>query len=289
MSATKPNQVVTIRHPLQLQNASTTDEKEMPLRLLQLTDLHLFGDPGGQLLGITTRDSFEAVLELALSSSEQPSALILSGDLVHDETPAGYRYLRETLKHTELPHYCVAGNHDDLRLMDEHLGPAAVGPVALRRLDGWNLVFLNSSVPGSDGGHLTDTQLSQLEDLLEENQAPTMMFLHHHPLPIQSAWMDTMGVDNGNRLMDLCARSPQVKAIAFGHVHQAFTFRHGDCAVLGTPSTCFQFLPGSRDFAIDDSPPGYRELILYPDGRFTTSVFRLHQYAELPLHQAGGY
>ena len=261
----------------------------MPLRLLQLTDLHLFGDPGGQLLGITTRESFEAVLGLALASASPASALILSGDLVHDESPAGYRYLREALKRTELPHYCVPGNHDDVGLMAEYLGSAAVGPVALRRLGPWNLVFLDSSTPGSDGGRLTETQLTQLGDLLAENAAPTMIFLHHHPLPIQSAWMDTMGVENGAALLRLCERYTQVKAVLFGHVHQTFSRRHGQCWILGSPSTCFQFLPGSADFAIDSSPPGYRELLLYPNGHFSTEIVRVHRYAERPLHQAEGY
>ncbi|NEX22517.1 phosphoesterase [Thiorhodococcus mannitoliphagus] len=261
----------------------------MPIRLLQLTDLHLFGDPHGQLLGITTRGSFEAVLELALSSDAQPSAIVVSGDLVHDETPAGYRYLRETLKRTDLPHYCVAGNHDDVGLMQEHLGSAALGSVALRRLRSWNLVFLDSSVSGQEGGHLTAAQLNQLQDLLEENRAPTAIFLHHHPVPIQSAWMDTMGVDNGSELIALCDRNPHIKALVFGHIHQSFSAKHGECSILGAPSTCFQFLSGSKDFAIDDSPPGYRELTLYPDGSLATKVVRLEHYAELPLHQVGGY
>jgi hypothetical protein len=33
-------------------------ESKMPFRLVQLTDPHLFADPSGQLLGITTRRSF---------------------------------------------------------------------------------------------------------------------------------------------------------------------------------------------------------------------------------------
>lgn len=289
MSADTPTNVANIHHPHQLQDVATSAEKEMPIRLLQLTDLHLFGDSTGQLLGITTRDSFEAVLELALSSSTETSAVILSGDLVHDETASGYRYLGEALRRTQLPHYCVGGNHDNLELMSAHLGSAALGPVALRRLQGWNLVFLSSSVPGQDGGHLSAVQLSQLESLLEENRAPTAIFLHHHPIPIHSAWMDTMGVDNGAELTALCDRHPHLKAIVFGHIHQAFHAKHGECAILGSPSTCFQFLPGSRDFAIDDSPPGYRELTLYPDGALATKVVRLQHYAELPLHQVGGY
>ncbi|MBK1716800.1 phosphoesterase [Thiocystis violacea] len=261
----------------------------MPLRLLQLTDLHLFADSAGQLLGITTRDSFEAVLALAMSSPRSADALILTGDLVHDESPAGYRYLRETLRKTDIPHYCVGGNHDHRNLMAEYLGSSAMGPVALRRLDDWNLIFLDSSEPGRDGGRLGEAQIGQLQDLLADNKAPSMIFLHHHPAPIHSAWMDTMRVENGAELLALCDQNPQVKAILFGHVHQSVSLHRGSCQLLGAPSTCFQFMPGSKDFAIDDAAPGFRELMLYPDGRFTTSVVRLDHYAELPLYQAEGY
>lgn len=261
----------------------------MPLRLLQLTDLHLFGDSDGQLLGITTRHSFEAVLDLALSSRPRPDALILSGDLVHDEAPAGYRYLREVLERTELPYYCVPGNHDDPTLMAAYLGSAALGPIALRRLDSWNLVFLDSRVPGENGGHLAETQLTQLAELLTDDTAPTLVVLHHHPIAIQSAWMDTLGVDNGTELLALCDRYPQIKGILFGHIHQAFSCEYAQCTILGTPATCFQFMPGSRDFAIDDRPPGYRELALYPDGRLITRIQRLDHYCQLPLQQAKGY
>jgi 3',5'-cyclic-AMP phosphodiesterase len=264
-------------------------EPAMPLRLLQLTDPHLFGDPGGQLLGITTRRSFESVLALALAENPPPDALILTGDLVHDETPAGYRYLRERLRKTEIPHYCIGGNHDVPALMMEHLGSAALGSVALRRLDRWNLILLDSSTPGSDGGFLTETQLAQLAELLADEKAPAIICLHHHPAAIGSAWIDPIGVANGAELLELCERHPQVKAVLFGHIHQDFSARHGDCLLLGAPSTCLQFMPASPDFAIDEIPPGYRELRLYPDGRLETRVVRLAHYAEMPLHRAGGY
>ena len=35
---------------------------------------------------------------------------------------------------------------------------------------------------------------------------------------------------------------------------------------------CFQFVPGRDDFAIDERPPGYRWLHLYPVGRIDTRV-----------------
>lgn len=277
-------------HQLRLHHdRDNLDTPNVPLRLLQLTDSHLFADPGGRLLGITTRASFEAVLDLALDGTPKADALVLTGDLVHDESSTGYRYLRETLKLTGLPHYCIAGNHDRPPLLSEHLGAAGLGSVALRRLHSWNLIFMDSSEAGRDGGRLDSDQMRQLEDLLTGDAAPALLFLHHHPIPVQSAWMDTMGVDNGAELLGLCARHPQVKAIVFGHIHQSFECRQGALQILGAPSTCIQFLPGSASFALDQRPPGYRELLLYPDGRLTSQVIRLAQYAELPLYQAGGY
>jgi len=264
-------------------------ESKMPFRLVQLTDPHLFADPSGQLLGITTRRSFESVLTLALSGSTPPDALLLTGDLVHDETPAGYRYLGERLRRTGVPHFCIGGNHDVPALMTEHLDSVAPGPLALRRLGHWNLILLDSSIPESDGGSLTPTQLTQLAQLLDDERAPTLIALHHHPTAIGSAWIDRIGVANGAELLALCEGHAQVKAILFGHIHQDFSARHGGYLLLGAPSTCLQFRPGSPEFAIDACSPGYRELRLHPDGRLETRVARLEQYSEMPLYLAGGY
>lgn len=275
----------TIPRPFQV----NAEDSAMPLRLIQLSDLHLFGDPSATLLGITTRQSFEAVLSLALAQPDPPQALILSGDLVQDASAAGYRYLRERLKRTEIPHYCIAGNHDLPALLTEHLGAAGLGAVALRRLAGWNLIFLDSSAAEQVSGVLTPTQLEQLAALLAAETAPALICLHHHPLSIGSAWMDQIGVSNGAALLALCERHPQVKAVLFGHVHQAFAEQRGRCWFLGAPATCFQFKPRSVNFALDDQPPGYRELTLYPNGQVRTRIVRLSAYAEIPLPQAGGY
>lgn len=260
-----------------------------PLRLLQLTDPHLFAEPAGRLLGITTRSSFEAVLALALEGHKQAHALILTGDLVHDESPAGYRYLRQTLEGTGLPYFCIAGNHDRRDLMNEHLGNAALEPFSIRPFYSWNLIFLDSLDPGRNSGRLPLEQLAQLSDLLLVRKEPSVVFLHHHPTPIKSAWMDTMGAENGADLIRICERNTQVKAVVFGHIHQEFSSSQAGCQILGTPSTCIQFLPDSKDFALDDLPPGYRELTLYPDGRLTTHVVRLEGLLETPTPHAEGY
>jgi Icc protein len=59
-------------------------------------------------------------------------------------------------------------------------------------------------------------------------------------------------------------------------VHQQFDGvrrnGHGDLRLMATPSSCVQFLPRADDFALDDRPPGYRQLVLHADGRIDTQV-----------------
>ena len=72
-------------------------------------------------------------------------------------------------------------------------------------------------------------------------------------------------------------RHPQVRVILWGHVHQEFAQRRNEVLLLAAPSTCLQFLPGSERFAVEEIPPGYRWLDLYPDGTLKTGIERLAQ------------
>lgn len=267
----------------------TDQEGPGPARLIQITDSHLFADPGGRLLGLKTRSSFEAVLRLALGAQRPAQALVMTGDLIHDESAEGYGYLRGVLEATGLPCYCIPGNHDRPELIAQWLGPAALGRVASRALGPWTLIFLDSTHAGHEGGRLATDQLEAMDALLAANPSPALIFLHQHPVPVGSAWMDTMGVENGQDLMAICDRHPQIRALVFGHVHQEFSVERGGYRILGTPSTCVQFLPGRAEFTIDTRAPGYRELLLYPDGRLETWVKRLETYPEPLDTESHGY
>ena len=260
-----------------------------PLHLIQITDSHLIGDADGRLLGVNTRRSFEAVMNLALDDTTPVDAVVMTGDLVQDETAEAYAYLARVLEQSRLPCFCIPGNHDRRDLMEEWLGGSAMAPIADHRIDGWNLIFLDSTLSGEDGGHLSARQLHHLDALLGRDHDPCLVFLHQHPLPIGSAWMDTMGVTNGAQLIAVCDRYPQVRGVVCGHIHQEFVHRRGHYEVLGAPSTCFQFEPASHDFALDDLPPGYRELWLHPDGRLDTRVVRLEACTEPPSFDVTGY
>jgi Icc protein len=140
----------------------------------------------------------------------------------------------------------------------------------------WQLINLNSQKLASDKGWLAETELQFLTRCLQalpEHYA--IIALHHHCLPSQSAWLDTMVIGNSAQLFAQLVDFPQVKVIMSGHVHQMLDVMRKTIRILGVPSTCFQFKPHCVDFTLDSLAPGYRVLQLYPTGHINTQIFRL--------------
>jgi Icc protein len=247
-----------------------------PLRLLQFTDMHLCPDRSGRVKGVDTMESFSRCLEHARSHHWPVDAVLLTGDLVQDDSRA-YLELAAIMARETCPVHCVPGNHDLPSEMDALLGqpPFDLSPVL--RYGDWTLVHLDSSVPGAAHGQLSADTLKFLDDALARfSDSHVLIVLHHQPVPVGSAWLDSIRLMNGPELLEVVSRHRSVRGMLWGHVHQSFELMHEGIAMMSTPSTCFQFVPGRDDPAIDERPPGYRWLHLYPDGTIDTRVVWVH-------------
>jgi Icc protein len=246
------------------------------LRVLQITDTHLFADSSGCLLDLNTEQSLEAVIAI-IRAKHLPADLILAtGDLVHDGTPAAYQRIFSHLENFGLPVFCLPGNHDEALTLQEELDGGFIQYVDHAHQGNWHFIFLDSTLADSEKAHLTRETLQTLEKNLQS--APdthTLICLHHQPVPTGSKWLDTMAVDNAAEFFAIIRNHPQVRGILWGHVHQEFDGMHKDIRLMSSPSTCIQFLPESEDFAVDIATPGYRWLELHADGRIETGVERL--------------
>lgn len=250
------------------------------LKILQITDTHLYADNAGRLLGVDTLDSFRAVTDAFLHTGWRPDLILATGDLVHDATARGYRQLAELLDGFELPVYCLPGNHDDPDTLRAHLHGRHVSCPRVVEHKGWRLILLDSVVPGEVGGHLAPSEIGLLQDTLGGDPLPTLISLHHQPVAIGSTWLDEMGLDNAADLEETLSGHPEVKGLLWGHIHQQFDAQRGNVRLMGSPSTCVQFKPASDTFSVDRSQPGFRLLALMPDGRILSEVMRIE---ELPL------
>jgi len=249
------------------------------VRVLQFTDPHLAGSPEARVRGVDTAATLARCVGHARRRHPQPGAILLTGDLAHDDA-GGYARLRAQFQDAAAPVHCLPGNHDDPAAVREALsGPPFVHDLA-RRYGGWLVAALDSTVAGEHGGRLAAAELERLDAALTAApDAHALVCMHHHPVPHGSAWLDQLMLENGAELFALLARHPGVRGIAWGHTHQPFEGMHGHIRLMGTPSTCMQFAQDTDQFEVDGRPPAYRWIELEPAGGIETGIEWVDEYA----------
>lgn len=275
--------------------ADSTDEKSV--RVVQITDSHLYGDRDAELLKMNTQESFERVLELVAESEAGMDLILATGDIAQDASPAAYERFARHLQALRVPFYWIPGNHDRRTVMARMNEQGPVYREASRRqivVGHWQVLMLDSSVPGEVYGRLPPEELEFLDRGLEEAAVDpdihhTLVCLHHNPHPGTASWMEGIGLRNADELLAMLAGRETVRAVLHGHIHQTLDYEEDGIRFLCTPSTCIQFKPGVTDFTLDDQAPAYRWLELLEDGRIETGVERVPGFEVVVDHASEGY
>jgi Icc protein len=169
----------------------------------------------------------------------------------------------------------VPGNHDNGPLLreifEDRMREGSPAANFLEDIDGLRLVGLDSSRPWRVSGSLGPRQLEWFSGALD-NVLPKLLFLHHPPLRVGTWWLDKDRLRDRKGL-DQIVQGRRVLGIFCGHVHQEFAGRLGSVPVWTTPSTAYQFKPGSLIPRTESRPPGLR-LIEVSGGKIATSVIR---------------
>jgi Icc protein len=246
------------------------------MKILQITDPHLYGNASGNLRGVETDSSLRHVLDDALGGGSSAteagySAILATGDIVQDD-PSGYLRFKNIFGGLQAPVLCVPGNHDEPDAMRQRLSEEPFQYCGTRTLGAWQFIMLDSYDPGHVGGRLDAGELARLDAALAGSSAHALVCLHHHPVPMGSRWLDGIGLANADDFWRIIDLHPEVRAVAWGHVHQAYDDERNGVQLLGTPSTCAQFLPHSDRYTIDRRPPAYRSFDLQDDGRLRSAV-----------------
>ncbi|HEY6131013.1 MAG TPA: 3',5'-cyclic-AMP phosphodiesterase, partial [Halioglobus sp.] len=247
------------------------------VRVVQLTDTHLCQARGGTLLGMDTDHSLQAVIGLVRKERPIVDLLLGTGDLADGGAGPAYQRLQVYFDQVTGANYWLPGNHD----CRDKMAAAAASDARLCkeiRAGRWQILLLDSQVPGQVGGELGDVELSILQQALQsaqEQRLHTLVCLHHQPVAVGCAWLDEQMVSDAAAFFSVLDRYPGVKAVLWGHVHQEIDTQHNGVRLLASPSTCVQFAPASAMFKADDQPPGYRWLDLHSDGRIETAVSRV--------------
>ena len=245
--------------------------------IIQITDTHLYADGQSEFGGIVTEDSLKQVLDLAQNSEQWPPDMVLvTGDLVQQPVKESYVRLNSILLSLDVPVYCLPGNHDNPQMMQQYLNQDNVSTQKIIETNEWCVLLLNSFKPGTHSGELPEEELRFMQQSLKQYQHKHILIaLHHHPVSIYSTWMDSMILDNADDFLDILSNHTNVRAVIWGHIHQAFHEIRNGVEFIGSPSTCAQFTPGADAYSRDSLKAGYRYLKLNHKGTITTSVYRI--------------
>ncbi|WP_085315026.1 phosphodiesterase [Derxia lacustris] len=235
--------------------------------LAQLSDLHVAARP---LQGVVDSAALaRAAVAAVLRAEAQPTACVLTGDLVDAGDVASYRLLAELIAPLEarMAVYLLPGNHDARAPLRAVFGRHGYLP-ATGRLDycvdlgGVALIALDSLVEGSGHGALDAATLDWLDATLAATPArPAIVALHHPPFATGIGFMDRLGLrDGAAALQAIVARHPQVLRVICGHVHRAIAVGWAGRIGMTAPSTAQQipFDPaaGAREAFVLE-PPGW--------------------------------
>lgn len=272
-----------------------TARNDQIVRILQVTDTHLFADTAHTLLGINTHQSYHAVLDAILEQNQPIDLIVATGDLVQDQSPQAYQHFVQGINRISAPCVWLPGNHDYQPAMVRVLKVEGIScEKEILIGDEWQILMLDSQLQDVPHGELSEQQLEWMKSCLDKQpQRTTVIMLHHHPLPSGCTWLDQHSLRNSHTLADYLKGYPQVKAMLCGHIHQEMDENWHGIRLLATPSTCVQFKPHCTNFALDTSTPGWRylELIIDENGhrQINTQVHRLETRKFSPDLNSDGY
>jgi Icc protein len=235
------------------------------LQLIHFSDTHLGPTREFSLRNINPYKRTLQLLEAIGELDFEPDLLVHTGDVTDDPSPEAYQLAAEALASLKPPLYFTTGNHDDARLIKQHLPLSPYTPLVddddrlAYYWDAGHLRFycLDAKVPQEDGPHGTipQNQLDALRENIASHELPYAVFLHFPPFRLGSIWMDAkLILTNGQDLHDILKESSpdryRIRGVFFGHTHRSIQLYREGILYSGVASPAFQF-----SMTPEDGPP----------------------------------
>lgn len=246
-----------------------------PAAIIQIGDLHL----GANWVDRDPSRSFARCVEAIGRLDLAIAAVLVLGDIAEHASDAEYLDACGQLRRIDAPVHVAMGNRDDRQRLGHHFGFAAQGDAPLNyavAVGPFRVLVVDTSVPGSDSGHLDERSLRWLHDQLSANRtAPTLLAMHHPPLLTGSPAWDRIALERESRgrLAAELTNHGQVQAILGAHLHRPLATQFAGRPLLVSPSTYAQFPLSLTAKTLDpnDEPPGYLVHTIIDDAQLLSS------------------
>lgn len=244
--------------------------------IAQITDIHLGFDQGNP--DEVNRQRLDHILRTLVDSPNRPDLLLATGDLTEHGDLHSYEALKAAFSGLPFPALTCLGNHDNRASFSTVFPDAPMADGFVQYVvdrDGLRLILLDTLEEGRHGGAFCETRAAWLaRTLAVAPDVPTLIVMHHPPLPVGIGWMDP-GADEPwiRRFKAAIAGHGQVRAILCGHLHRPVVAPFMDTTLAVCAATAVQLGLDLRP--IDPETPDGREMIT-----LDPSAYALHRWHE---------
>lgn len=198
--------------------------KSTEMLIAHISDLHVMV-PGELAYGIVDTGP---MVEKAIAhlTKLNPDLVVISGDLVHQVKREEYLRLKKMLSPLKMPVYLMTGNHDSRELIRDvfshHTYLPSTGYLQYTvNAQALRLIMLDTNVPGQGHGELDAARLTWLDQQLSEQpNQPTLLFMHHPPFTTGIDLMDGYGLTGLTNLEAIVQKYHCIERIGCGHIHR---------------------------------------------------------------------
>lgn len=201
------------------------------MKFVVLSDLHL-GPPGIAVNGLDPAARLAAAVQAINRDHGDAAFVAIAGDLADLGEVQAYEVLRDLLAPLAMPCHITIGNHDQREAFLSIFGAALCDPEGLVSkaidLDGYRVILLDTTTPGTHAGALCAGRRDWLAARLDEAaNRPVIVVMHHHA-NVLSLPVDEIPLADGAGFAQLLKRHPDVRMVISGHVHLTTAgFWHG--------------------------------------------------------------
>jgi len=229
------------------------------MKIIQITDTHLFSDPLGKLHGYCSHQLLSDIITHLTSiyhRDGKPDFYFLTGDISQDESIESYKLALNQLERLDAPVYWIQGNHDD-RNRIKSIFNSSNNLTQLKKLvtPAWDYIAIDTCQPSKDEGYISKEEMQFFLSAVEKSKQShknIAIVMHHHACPVGTPLIDECILRDSYDFIRTIKSIDEIKLVICGHVHGDYRIPIGKKFIETCPATCFQWKKGTQNIETEN-------------------------------------